>query len=490
MRKATERKKRRGKDRFEPRKTYVKGELYWQVNLPSEDGRRKRKTYRDHQEAETAAEQARIKAKNEGLSAFAISSQLRTDALAAERLLKPFDVSITEAAKFYAEHLRKVRTSQKVSIVVKELLVAREHDNLRPRYLKDLRVRLNRFSASFGERPIADISAGEINGWLRGFKPFNRNTFRLRISTLFSYAIERGWCTSNPVADVKKVKASASIGILSPEEFAKVLEAASEETLPYWLLGGFAGLRRAEIERLEWKDIHFDLAKYRAFTAALVSGDKAAIAKCEKEWRVSALIEVPALKAKTASRRFVQLQDNLAAWLEPYISRAGNVCPPNLRTLLEIDRVNAGLWIAPEGAVKAAGKVSTIERANIKLKRWPSNGLRHSFASYHLAYFGDAARLALELGHTDQELLFRHYRELVKPDAAAKYWNIRPAPQTNWLPSPHRMKTDKIMIQDSTGNLKAARPWSKNPKTRKQQRQQAHYERIMRAHQQNGGDGA
>jgi integrase len=69
-------------------------------------------------------------------------------------------------------------------------------------------------------------------------------------------------------------------------------------TLPYWLLGGFAGLRRAELERLEWKDIHFDVAKYREFTNALAAGNKEAIAKAEKEWRASPLIEVPALKAQ------------------------------------------------------------------------------------------------------------------------------------------------------------------------------------------------
>src|SRR5258708_23890980 len=59
--------KRRGKDSFEPRKTYVKGEVYWQVNLPIEykmvDGKRvriqKRRTLKDREEAETIAEQAR-----------------------------------------------------------------------------------------------------------------------------------------------------------------------------------------------------------------------------------------------------------------------------------------------------------------------------------------------------------------------------------------------------------------------------------------------
>jgi integrase len=74
---------------------------------------------------------------------------------------------------------------------------------------------------------------------------------------------------------------------------------------------------------------------------------------------------------------------------------------------------------------------SEFSRTAEAVKGWQSNALRHSFASYHLAHFKDAAKLALELGHTKQDLLFRHYRELVKPDQAAKYWNIRPATQTN-----------------------------------------------------------
>lgn len=83
------------------------------------------------------------------------------------------------------------------------------------------------------------------------------------------------------------------------------------------------------------------------------------------------------------------------------------MCPRNLRKLLEADRTAAGL------------------------KKWPSNALRHGFASYHLAKFEDAAKLALALGHADQELIFRNYRELVTPNQAAKYWDIRPAAQTN-----------------------------------------------------------
>jgi integrase len=405
--------KRRGKDSFEPRKTYVNGEVYWQVNLPIEykivDGQRvkvqKRRTLRDRQEADTIAEQARIQAKNDGRKSFTIPDDVRRDALAAAKELEPFGATLIEAAKFYVDHLRRQTASQKVSAAIEEFLAARGKDELRPRYLKDLRIRLNKFSQSFGDRTLASISAGEIGAWLREFRPFNRNGFRLRISALFSYALERGWCQKNPITEVKKVKASAQIGILAPEQFAKLLEAANDETLPYWLIGGFAGLRRSEIERLEWKDVRFD----------------------------SGLIEVPALKSKTASRRFVKIHENLAAWLAPHKNRAGQICPPDLRYQLELDRLTTGLWKPTANGIKQLKqKGIEIDPDNFKhLKAWPNNGLRHSFASYHLAHFGDAARLALELGHTNQELLFRHYRELVTPDQAKKYWSIRPAAETN-----------------------------------------------------------
>jgi integrase len=66
-----------------------------------------------------------------------------------------------------------------------------------------------------------------------------------------------------------------------------------------------------------------------------------------------------------------------------------------------------------EAARQAAGIIS-----------WPANALRHSFASYHLAHYQDAAKTALQLGHTESGTLFRHYRELVTQQEAAAFWNI------------------------------------------------------------------
>jgi integrase len=61
------------------------------------------------------------------------------------------------------------------------------------------------------------------------------------------------------------------------------------------------------------------------------------------------------------------------------------------------------------------------------LKAWPQDVLRHSFASYHLRHHGNDLNLtAQELGHTTTKMLFQHYREAVKPDAAKSWWALMP----------------------------------------------------------------
>ena len=159
------------------------------------------------------------------------------------------------------------------------------------------------------------------------------------------------------------------IEILSVGQVARLLESASSDMLPFWAIGAFAGLRRAEIERLSWSEIDFD----------------------------AGVIEVKASKSKTATRRLVTIQPNLCEWLAPYRTRTGSVCPLNLQRKINEDR----------------------DRAELRAG-WPQNGLRHSFGSYHLARFGDAARLALEMGNSPQ-MIFRHYRQLVKPRDAERY---------------------------------------------------------------------
>jgi integrase len=146
--------------------------------------------------------------------------------------------------------------------------------------------------------------------------------------------------------------------------------------LPVIALGAFAGIRTAEIERLDWQDINL----------------------AEK------FIVISADKAKTASRRIVPIVPNLAQWLAPYATQTGKMWKST----------SCDLRFARAVCVKAAKTP------------WKSNGLRHSFISYRLADIQNAAQVALEAGNSPN-VVFRHYRELVKPSTAKAWFSIQPA---------------------------------------------------------------
>jgi integrase len=382
--------KERKKQKFEPFKVVLNGRTFWQVSLESEyrtreDGTRTRvrprRTFSSAEEARTFAQLKRIERVNHGTAGVSMDEQVRGDALAALEILKPFGITLREAAIEVVESRELATRSETVSNALASLLNAKRSDNLRPRYLKDLRNRLTRFARAFGERKLSSVTPAEIDQWLRtlGLSPLGRNTFRSRLSVLFEHGHQCGWTSTNPVSGVRKVKVGETLpGILTPEQVARLLEAADHQTLPYWAVGCFCGLRTAELERLSWADVHFD----------------------------ENVVEVPSLASKTASRRFVPIRPNLSQWLEPYRDMRGPLCPTNLRVRLETDRKNAGL------------------------AEWPNNGLRHSFGSYHLQQFQNAGQTALEMGHTRAEVTFRHYHQRVRPAAAEKFWKIAPLIQS------------------------------------------------------------
>jgi integrase len=315
---------------------------------------------------------------NEGREGVTFSSQLRVMAQHGADKLKPFGKTLSDAVDFYVKHLEATARSVALAVATRELVENRGSAGASARYLKDLRLRLTRFCSAFPDRTLADISTAEIDTWLASLNlgPLSRNTYRLRVGTLFAFGVTRRWCTENPVAHATRAKETdGDIVILSVAQTAQLLEAASAETLPFWAIAAFAGLRRSEIERLDWAQVDFE----------------------------SGLIEVKARHSKTARRRLVTMQPNLRTWLAPYRTHRGPVCPSNLRLRTEADRERAGL------------------RHN-----WGINCLRHGFGSYHLAHFKDVAALALQMGNSP-DVIFRHYRELVKPKEAARYWGIMPS---------------------------------------------------------------
>jgi len=55
---------------------------------------------------------------------------------------------------------------------------------------------------------------------------------------------------------------------------------------------------------------------------------------------------------------------------------------------------------------------------------WPSDGLKHFFAGYHLVLFKAVAALALQLGHKSTFLILSNYRHRVRPEGRERYFNL------------------------------------------------------------------
>jgi integrase len=308
-----------------------------------------------------------------------------SEVIAARNQLAEYGKTIRDAAAFLVGHLERVlRCKVTVLQLADEVLESKRKDGLSAKYLKSLRLYFKRFCQDFGDRLIADITIEELDAWLRHlpFAPKTRADYRTNIGVLFSYAARRRMIDHNPIAFTARPKlVDKAPEIFAVDELRALLVAAQQQApdvLPMLAIGAFAGLRDAEIRRLHWNEV--DLARGH--------------------------IEVTAAKAKSARRRIVPIQPNLAAWLRPYSGTTGDVVPAGAHKKLDRVRKGAGLI------------------------KWPNNGLRHSFASYRLAATGDAPRVSHELGHTSPQMLYSTYRELVLPQEAERYWKIAPAAES------------------------------------------------------------
>ena len=348
-------------------------------------GKRQARYFKDAKSAKAFAQEKQVELLNEGRKHGEITEEERRTVIAARELderlaaegIKGF--ALKAAVDHYAAHLKALTHSTTVRKAVEELIEIREAEGRSRVHIVDTRHRLLKFARAHDGRLVASVTTKEVSAWLLGLHcaPQTRDNYRRALHNLFAFCVSRGYSPNNPITNAVKVKVPpAAIGILTTSEARRLLLACSESILPAVAIGFFAGLRREEIARLDWREIDLE----RSF------------------------IEVAAAKSKTTQRRLVAISDNLRAWLAPFRQLAGPVRPPHItyrRRFLE--------------ALKAAG-----------IDRWPNNALRHTYASNHLAFHQDAAKTALQLGHVESRTLFRHYRELVRPNEASAFWQISP----------------------------------------------------------------
>lgn len=280
--------------------------------------------------------------------------------------------SLLAATDAFIVSLAKIkRPNISVSDLITEFLEAKKRAGLSDRYIAECQVVLKRFQKAF-RCNIGGITTSDLQAYIDRlqFSPRSKNNHRQTIITLFSHARRRGYLDRDSKTEAEHIEVtkepSLSIEFYQPQDATRMI--ANSEGLGRLAvaLGAFAGLRSAEMMRLEWKDIG---AKY---------------------------ITIGAQKAKTSQRRLVP------------------ILPPLDEVIQSTKRADGQIFNFLKASDFSRFLLGTIEAAGLDSI---DNGLRHSFCTYRLASVQSAAQVALEAGNSPK-ILFDNYRELATPEQA------------------------------------------------------------------------
>jgi integrase len=399
-------------------KNRVNGTAYPQFTLTYYDGtQRKRKRFSDLAEAKREAEFTANKlasGENEVLRLTPADRTIYTQAIGHLRPLNvplnlavleyvsavkhlPVGTTLKEAVDFFRRRNPASLEKRTVRQAVDEMLAAKRTARLSEVHLKDLDCRLNRFAYAF-KLHIAGVSGTMLQTWLDAMTASGRTkrNYLAVISALFNFCIKRKYLLKEAVEEIEAVQQQkvdiGEIEIFTPGEMREIMAAARPEMLPWLAIAGFAGLRSAELQRLDWREINL----------------------------VERIIEIKAGNAKTSARRLAPIEDNLAAWLTISAKPCGKVTGfeswwNQIPKVVEAVNERRG-----RRAEQAGEPISTTSKFI-----WKHNALRHSFCSYRMAAIKNAAQVAYEAGNSPK-IIFSNYRQVVTEAEAAKWFGIFP----------------------------------------------------------------
>ena len=239
---------------------------------------------------------------------------------------------------------------------------------------RDLRYHLRRMLKQEGiaEQPLRAMSTAQCRELLRRTYGACTSSYikgRAVLHSIFAYGIRQEWCDVNPVArvEVPKVKEKTKEP-LTPEEVEKLLRTAElpeHRAMRFSLhLMLYSGIRPTEVSRLQEDDF------------------------C---WEERVAIIRPKV-SKTGGGRMVPLR--------------------KLSHIREEERRIPRNWQQRWHSLRRAAG----------FRHWVPDICRHSFASYHAAFFRNLPELQLEMGHRDLSLLRSRYLSPALKKAAKSYF--------------------------------------------------------------------
>jgi integrase len=234
------------------------------------------------------------------------------------------------------------------------------------------------FCEAVGEQAIATVTPEAIQAWLAKFThPVTQNSHRRRVVTLFRWCRKKGMLPLDVMTTAERTDSAQEgnevIGLVTPEQLRasfRLIQKKAPELIPALTLLSMCGMRRAEVDRQDWK--HIDLERK--------------------------ILRVSHAKPNTPAHRLIGLPDCALEWLLEHRAKAGAVSPKNAT-----DRIRR---LCSEGKITLA-----------------ANGFRHMWISARVAVSGDINGTSLEAGNTPH-VLIKHYRELVRLEEARAWFDI------------------------------------------------------------------
>ena len=339
-----------------------------------------------------------------GAAVFDLTSSQLGEAQNAFKRLGAVGRSLTEAVNYFLKHaLPAGGTRTFTQIAVEFIQHRRSFKDCKPRTITQYESYFKVINEEFGDVNLSEMKRADIEDWLgeTEWSPRTRKNYLVTLTTVFNFAMKRDYCAANAAATIERpILDDKPPGILTVEQATALLKKAVDacpEMIAGVAIGLFAGLRRSELCALDWSEIDLQ----------------------------GRTIVVQGTKAKTRKRRVVVVSDNLLAWLKPLARKAGPVAPN----------------------VDAFGEKLKQLADDAEITPWPHNALRHSFGSCFYARTKNENLTAAEMGNTPQ-MIFKHYRALVKAKEVERFWKIQP-------PKDYR-KTVASYLQENEKNGAAA----------------------------------
>ena len=359
----------------------------WELNIPrivSTEGKRQRLYFKSRDAAERRAGPLREAVRNGEAANSILPAHLARIAESAFSYLGdlPADELIL-AAKAWAASKNILRTSKTFADVVSEFCSARSHNT--EKYLSDFYRYPKRFP-QIAAKLLAEITHHDIEKILAPLPAVAKNSTIDRLSALFNFGIKKGWAVKNPFEKIDKAHhAPPQIHVIDAAAVGHLFSATINqrpELVPMIAIMAFAGVRPTEATKITWED--FDFA--------------------------DGVLTIPAKAAKTRRARHITLHPVCLEWvnwsLKQNSEASGPICehpPMTLRRYLRAIRDEAGL------------------------NPWPQDALRHTFASAALAAdWRDIGGLCLDLGHTSQAMLHKHYHRAMRRAPAEAVFAVKP----------------------------------------------------------------